>query len=269
LLWMSLLSGYLTQHMGWRMMFVIEGLPPVIWAFVWWWQVADYPHEARWLAPADRELLETRLAEEQRGIAPVRDYAAAFKRPRVIALAAQYFLWSIGVYGFVIWLPSILKTRDMGMTEVGFLSAVPYLAAVIGEIGFATWSDLSRRRLALVWPGLLIAAAAFYGSYLAGGAHFWTSFVLLAVAGAMMYAPYGPFFAYIAEVVPRNVIGGAIALINSMGALGSFVGAYGVGMLNSTTGSPGASYLMMAAALVISAAITLGLQRSPPEGATS
>jgi len=264
MLWMSLLSGYLSQHLGWRMMFVIEGLPPVLWAFIWWWQVADYPHDAKWLAPADREALEARLAEEQRGIAPVRDYAAAFKSPRVIALSAQYLLWSIGVYGFVIWLPSILKTRDMGMTEVGFLSAVPYLAAVIGEIGFATWSDFSRRRLPLVWPGLLVAAAAFYGSYLLGSSHFWASFVLLTVAGAMMYAPYGPFFAYIAEVLPRNVVGGAIALINSMGALGSFVGAYGVGMLNNITGSPGASYLMMAAALVVSAAITLGLNLNPP-----
>jgi len=261
LLWMSLLSGWLTQHLGWRMMFIIEGLPPVIWAFIWWWQVADYPHDAKWLAPADRRWLEARLSEEQRGIPAIRNYAAAFKSPWVIALSAQYFLWSIGVYGFVIWLPSILKTRDVGMTEVGFLAAVPYLAAVIGEIGFATWSDLSRRRLPLVWPGLLLAAAAFYGSYLLGGTNFWASFVLLILAGAMMYAPYGPFFAYISEVLPRNVVGGAIALINSMGALGSFVGAYGVGMLNSKTGSPGASYLMMAAGLVVSAAITFGLQK--------
>ncbi|HEY2007923.1 MAG TPA: MFS transporter [Rhizomicrobium sp.] len=267
MLWMSLLSGYLTQHLGWRMMFVIEGLPPLLWSLIWWWQVADYPHQAAWLAAADREILETRLTEEQRAIAPVANYTAAFKSPRVIALSAQYFLWSIGVYGFVIWLPSILKTRDMGMMEVGFLSAVPYLAAVVGEISFATWSDLSRLRLPLVWPCLLVAAAAFYGSYLLGGAHFLTSFMLLTIAGAMMYAPYGPFFAHIAEAVPRNVVGGAIALINSMGALGSFVGAYGVGMLNSITGSPGASYLMMAAALVVSAAITLMLQKakaSPP-----
>lgn len=238
----------------------------MIWAFIWWWQVADYPHEAKWLAPADRQILEARLAEEQRGIPPVKNYAAAFKSPRVIALAAQYFLWSIGVYGFVIWLPSILKTRDMGMTEVGFLSAVPYLAAVIGEISFATLSDLSKKRLPLVWPALALAAAAFYGSFLLGSTHFWASFILLTIAGAMMYAPYGPFFAHIAEVVPRNVVGGAIALINSMGALGSFVGAYGVGMLNSITGSPGASYLMMAAALVVSAVITIGLQKvkAPP-----
>jgi sugar phosphate permease len=261
LLWMSLLSGYLTQHMGWRMMFILEGLPPVIWAFIWWWQVADFPHEAKWLEPADRQALEARLAEEQRGIAPVKNYAAAFKSPRVIALSAQYFLWSIGVYGFVIWLPSILKTRDMGMVEVGFLSAVPYLAAVIGEITFAIWSDVTRRRLQLVWPALALAAAAFYGSFLLGGTNFWASFALLTLAGAMMYASYGPFFAHIAETLPRNVVGGAIALINSMGALGSFVGAYGVGMLNGMTGSPGASYLMMAAGLIASAAITFFLMK--------
>ena len=138
---------------------------------------------------------------------------------------------------------------------------MPYLAAVIAEISIATWSDLSRQAPD---AGLAVSGRwrrlAFYGSYLLGGTHFWASFVLLVVAGAMMYAPYGPFFAYLAESLPANVVGGAIALINSMGALGSFVGAYGVGMLNGMTGSPGASYLMMAAALIVSAAITFFLQ---------
>jgi len=130
---------------------------------------------------------------------------------------------------------------------------------VIAEVSVATWSDFSRRRMPLVWPCLALAAAAFYASYLLGSSHFWGSFVLLVIAGAMMYAPYGPYFAYLAETLPRNVAGGAIALINSMGALGSFVGAYGVGRLNDITGSPGASYVMMAAALIVSAAITYKL----------
>jgi len=138
---------------------------------------------------------------------------------------------------------------------------------VIGEISLATWSDFSRRRMALVWPCFLVAAAAFYGSYLLGSTHFWASFVLLVIAGAMMYAPYGPYFAYLAESLPRNVAGGAIALINSMGALGSFVGAFGVGRLNDITGSPGMSYLMMAAALLASAAITFALRK--PVAATA
>jgi sugar phosphate permease len=270
MLWMSLLSGYLAAHLGWRMMFVVEGLPPVLWAFVWWRLVDDRPSEAKWLSPADRTRLEETLAQEQRGIPPVANYAAAFQSPRVIMLAVQYFLWSIGVYGFVIWLPSMLKTSEMGMVEVGLLSAVPYLAAVIAEIVASTWSDLSGKRTGVTWPCLALAAAAFYGSYLLGASHFWVSFMLLTIAGAAMYAPYGPFFAYIADILPANVAGGAIALINSVGALGSFVGAYGVGMLNGMTGSSGASYQMMSAALIVSAGITFfAPEKRPPTQAVS
>ena len=257
--WMSFVSGFIAQHLGWRMMFVVEGLPPIIWAFVWWRLVADYPDEAPWFAPADRLRLETQLTAEQGNIAPVRDYAAAFKTPRVIWLCVQYFLWSLGIYGFVIWLPSMLKTADMGLGTLGMLSAVPYVVALTAEFLLAAISDRAGKRRVFVWPSLLLGAAAFYGSYLLGGSNFWASFVLLVIAGAAMYAPYGPFFAYIAEALPANVAGGAIALINSLGALGGFVGVYGVGWLNGATGSSGASYVMMAAALLASAAITFFL----------
>jgi len=259
LLWMSVLSGYLASSLGWRMMFVVEGIPPIIWAFVWWRLVSDRPADASWMSPEDRAALEAKLADEQRGIAPVRNYGAAFRNPRVLWLCAQYFLWSLGLYGFVIWLPSMLKTAEMGMVEVGWLAAAPYLAAMIVEFLNAAWSDRTGRRKIAMWPSLALGALAFYGSYLLSGSHFWASFVLLVVAGAAMYAPYGPFFAYLADTLPANVAGGAIALINSMGALGSFVGAYGVGLLNGATGNSGMSYLMMAAALLASAAITFFL----------
>ena len=78
-----------------------------------------------------------------------------------------------------------------------------------------------------------------------------------------MYAPYGPFFALIPELLPRNVAGAAIALINSFGALGSFVGAYVVGWLNAATGSPDTSYLLMAGALLVSAILTLLVRGAP------
>jgi nitrate/nitrite transporter NarK len=72
-----------------------------------------------------------------------------------------------------------------------------------------------------------------------------------------MYAPYGPFFAFISETLPRNVAGGATALINSVGALGSFVGTYAVGWLNAATGSTHLSYALMALALLLSAVLTV------------
>jgi MFS-type transporter involved in bile tolerance (Atg22 family) len=80
---------------------------------------------------------------------------------------------------------------------------------------------------------------------------------LLIIAGGAMYAPYGPFFAIITEILPGNVAAGAIALINSFGALGSFAGAYLVGYLNGKTGSFDASYIFMAGSLLLGAVLTL------------
>jgi MFS family permease len=83
------------------------------------------------------------------------------------------------------------------------------------------------------------------------------SFVLLVIAGAVMYAPYGPFFAIMPEILPTNVTAGAIALINSLGALGSFAGSYVVGYLNGRTGNFGASYIFMSGSLLIAAVLTI------------
>lgn len=262
MLWMSVVSGYLVYHFSWRWMFILEGLPAILWAFVWWRLADDRPAQAGWLsAPQKRDLAQT-LADEQKGIKPVKNYAAAFRSGKVVLLSAQYFCWSIGVYGFVIWLPSILKQgQQMDMVEAGWLSALPYLAAVIGMLVCSWGSDTLQTRKAFVWPPLLLAALAFYASYALGTTHFWWSYTLLVIAGACMYAPYGAFFAIVPETLPANVAGGAMALINSMGALGSFAGAYGFGYLNGTTGNAGASYLLMSAALLVSALLILCLRR--------
>ncbi len=264
-LWMSIVSGYLANSVGWRGMFIAEGVPAIVWAFVWWRLVEDTPAQAAWLSPGDSAALEARLAEEQRSLRPVRNFAEAFRSPFVIVMSLQYFCWSIGVYGFVLWLPSMLRAgRTIGIVEVGWLSAAPYLLATLLMILASAWSDRSGRRRPFVWPFLVLGALAFLGSYLIGRSSFWPGFGFLVLAGGAMYAPYGPFFAWIPEVLPRNVAGGAIALINSCGALGSFVGSYAVGWLNAATGSPDLSYLTMAGALLLSGLLTLVVREVAP-----
>jgi len=258
ILWMSILSGYLVNAAGWRWMFIWEGLPAIIWAFFWWRLVSDRPANAPWLTQQEKESLEAVLQKEQQSIKPVKNYAAAFKSKAVVLLCLQYALWSIGVYGFVIWLPSIIKAApQMSIIKTGWLSSLPYAFAIIGMIGASYLSDKTLNRKIFVWPFLLVASLAFYGSYLIGTNNFWISFVLLVIAGMAMYAPYGPFFAILTEILPANVTAGAIALINSFGALGSFAGSYLVGYLNGTTGGFGASYIFMAGSVFLSAIITM------------
>jgi sugar phosphate permease len=264
ILWMSVLSGYLVNSVGWRWMFILEGIPAVVWAFFWWVLVDNNPKDAKWLSEEDKQDVEDQLLLEQQGIKPVKNYGEAFKSRTVILLSLQYALWSIGVYGFVMWLPSIIKAApDMDMVRTGWLSSVPYILAIVAMLAASYFSDKTLNRKAFVWPFLLIGAIAFYCSFLIGTTNFWLSFTLLIIAGGAMYAPYGPFFAIIPELLPRNVAGSAMALINSLGALGSFVGSYLVGYLNSTTGGFGASYMFMAGSLLLSALLTLIALRKP------
>ena len=258
ILWMSILSGYLIESVGWRWMFILEGFPAIIWAFLWWRLVVDRPKDASWLTNTEKDDLQAQLDIEQKGIKPVKNYGVAFRSKVVIMLCFQYALWCIGVYGFVMWLPSIINAApDANIVTTGWLASVPYVLAIIGMLVASYFSDKTLNRKLFIWPFLLVGSLAFYGSYLLGNSNFWLSFVLLVIAGGAMYAPYGPFFAVITEVLPRNVSAGAIALINSMGALGSFVGAYIVGYLNGTTGGFGASYIFMAGSLFLSAILTM------------
>lgn len=257
-LWMSVLSGYLINALNWRWMFVIQGAPAIVWAFVWWRLVDERPRDAGWLNETEKREVETQLELEQHGIKPVKNYAQAFRSWAVIILCLQYLLWSLGLYGFVMWLPSIISAApNMDIVTTGWLAAVPYLLAILAMLGASYFSDKTLNRKIFIWPFLLLGALALYGSYLVGSHHFWWSFILLVVAGGAMYAPYGPFFAVITEILPKNVAGGALGLINSMGALGSFVGAYIVGYLNGYTGGFGTSYLLMAVSLLLSAILTI------------
>ena len=266
-LWMSIVSGYLASSIGWRGMFIAEGIPSVLWAVVWWRLIDDLPREAAWLSPAERDAIEARLAAEQQHIVPVRSYRDAFLSRPVILLSLEYLFGSIGGYGFILWLPSMLKSGSkIGMVGIGWLSAGPYCAAVIVMLIVSYVSDRWQVRKGVVWPFILLASGALSASYLLGPSHFWESYALLVVCGAALYASVGPFFAWITELLPRNVAGASMALINSCGALGSFIGTYFVGYLNGVTDGNGASFLFMAASMLIAACLTLAVPRPAAAG---
>ncbi|HET7898407.1 MAG TPA: MFS transporter, partial [Flavisolibacter sp.] len=92
ILWMSILSGYLVDAVGWRWMFIWEGLPAVVWAFFWWRLVEDVPANAKWLTDEEKQALEDRLLLEQKDIRPVKNYTEAFKSKTVVLLCLQYAL---------------------------------------------------------------------------------------------------------------------------------------------------------------------------------
>ncbi|MBG0737875.1 MFS transporter [Paeniglutamicibacter antarcticus] len=255
LLWMSVVSGYIIAATSYQWMFIIEGLPAIAWAFIFRAVTADRPADADWLDEAERKSIEKKLAEEQAALPEPLGLRQVLTSRNVIILAIQYALWSVGVYGFVFWLPTIIESASQqGIGLTGLLSAIPYAAAIVLMIIASFFSDRLGHRQRFVWPFLLVATVAFFASYLIGPGNFVLSFVLLIVAGAAMYAPYGPYFAFIPEFLPADSAASAIGAINAFGALGGFAGAYVVGLLGGGTKS-GAAFVFMAACLLASAVL--------------
>lgn len=263
LLWMSAITGYLISAVGWQRAFVLEGIPSIVWAFGWLALVDDRPSRAKWLNAVDRDALEAELAREQSVIPQISSFARALRTPTVAMLSVTYFLWSLGLYGFVLWLPTIIRRGSaQGMGLTGLFSAAPYLAAALTMLIISHIADKTLQRRKFVWPFLLLSGVAFFLSFATANWRFAVPYGFLILAGAAMYAPYGPYFALISELLPANVAGQSIAFINSCGALGAFAGSYFVGLLQGYTGSSRASFLAMSAFLVLSA-ITMALVPRP------
>ena len=260
-LWMSAATGFLIHAVGWQMAFVLEGIPSVLWAFVWLYVIRDHPQQAPWMTAESTDHLNQQLEREQWIIPQVANFKSALRNPGVIWLCIQYFFWSLGVYGFVLWLPSVIqKGAALGIGITGLLSGVPYLFAIILMLLVAHFSDRSFRRKRFIWPFLIVSGLALFGSYLTAAHSFWWAYAFLILAGSMMYAPYGPFFAIMPEMMPRNVAGEVTALVNSFGAFGGFIGTWFVGLLAAYTGNSRAGFLLMSSSLIIAGIIILSLR---------
>jgi sugar phosphate permease len=267
-LWMSAITGFLIQRFGWQHTFVLEGIPSVVWAVLWWMMMRDSPAEARWFPRDEAAGLGEQLERDQRELPVVQGTVltlrAALMRGDVVLLCVQYFCWSVGVYGFVLWLPTIVRQgSSLAMGRTGLVSAAPYVVAIVLMLIAAHLSDKQQRRREFVWPFLLLAGVALLGSFLLAPVGFGWAYACLLIAGGCMYAPYGPFFAIFPERIPQGRVGEVMALVNSCGALGGFAGSYLVGLLQAVTGNARAGYLLMALSLVASAALMYWLPKAP------
>ncbi len=275
LFWASGVSGMLLTFFNthrlfgreaWQLMFLAEGIPTLVWAVLWWFMAADYPSDVGWMDGSEASGLQKLIDDEQRHVTHIRNYWAAFADLRVWIFCFQFLAWSVGIYGLNSWMAVVIKHGSgLSIRATGFLSMVPYLFGMILMLGISFWSDRTLVRKTFVWPFMFLGAAAFGGSYLAGPNHFWWAFAGIVTASACMYAPYGPFWAMVPEMVSRNVAGESMALINTMGAAGGLVGTWFVGWLNYATHGPGAGFMCMGSALVLAGFLTLMLHARKPE----
>jgi len=252
----SALCGVLIQYFdnhhvgpyaGWQMMFILEGLPSIIWAFLWLKLAEEKPADAVWLLPDEAAAVQSALDEEQRSIPRINNYWAAFTDLRVMKLAAMFMCFCSASYGLTMWLPGIVAEGSRQRpAAAGFLTSLPYIISIFSTLAVAAASDRRQHRKRYVVGSMFIGCAAFILSYWAGPEHFLIAFLGLIVVGSCIYTPTAPLWAWMTEMLPRNVSGESMALVNTFGALGGFIGSMVVGLLKNHFHTNGAAFIFQA-----------------------
>ena len=220
---------------GWQWLFLLEGLPAIVLGVFVLKFLTERPEEAMWLSDAERATLVACLSEDSRA-QPAETTARALSNRRTWLLAVVYFTIPVTLYGIGFWLPQMLKTASGGSDlTVGLLSAVPYTAGAIAMVIAGRHSDRTGERRWHVVVAALIGAAGLAASTLSTGV-VW-SLVTLSIAMAGLASMFGPFWALTTSTMGGVGAAASIALVNSVGNTGGFVGPYLLGALNDATGS--------------------------------
>jgi len=225
---------------GWRWLFILEGIPAVGLGLVTLFYLTDWPREASWLHPEERDWITTQLDQEKRAKTAVFTFTIwqAFRHRDVILLTLCYFFAVTGNYGIAFWLPTILKrVSGASILAVTTLSALPYLVGFLTQQLNGWHSDLTGERrwhaaLPIFLSGVSLWLAISFGANDTALALFFFTLV-----GGAYYA-YGPaFWAVPTEFLSESAAAASIGLINSVGNLGGFVGPFIIGYLVTQTKS--------------------------------
>src|SRR5881296_1520688 len=246
---------------GWQWLFLLEGLPAVAFGLAVLVYLTDRPEEADWLAPAERAWLSERMRREHAERAERHRYSVtqALAHGRVWLLALLYFALVCGLYGVSFWIPQIIRGfGGLGDFAVGVVSMVPYLAAAIGMVIVGAHSDRRQeRRWHLAGPAFVGAAGLVVsGSVMSP----FVSLLALSLGALGMWSALGPFWARSATFASGRAAAGAIALVNSVGNLGGFLGPFLVGLVKEHTDGFAGGLAVLAGWLVLAGVIALGLR---------
>ena len=244
---------------GWRWMLFLEGIPAVFLGVLCYLYLTDRPEQARWLADEEKVWLLAELERDRQARKDVRHFGAlkAMSNPKVLYLAFIYFVYQCGSLGVGYWMPQIIKgfSSALSHTQIGLIATIPYIVATLVMIAWSRRSDRhGERRLHSALP-LAVAAVALVGAGLVRDPYLAIGLISLALAG--LYSFKSPFWALPTLFLSRSTAAVSIAVINSIGNLGGFVGPFMIGMVKGNTQSASAGLLFLSALLAIAFVMTL------------
>jgi ACS family tartrate transporter-like MFS transporter len=266
----SVLAGWLLPvHWfgiaGWRWLFIIEGISPILLGIVALFYLTDRPAQARWLSEAERCWISQELEVEIAAKKKIRTYTVwqAICDRRILVLIVPYFLAHVGAQANIFWIPTFIK-RITGLptSKVALLVTLPGLVGVVGMLLNGWHSDRTGERR---WHASIPLLCAGVCCLLIGGTPNSSIAIALLVLGSGVFFSYYPVFWSIPTMVlSQSAAAASFGLINSIGHAGGFVGPYAVGSLNERTGGLSAAFMLIAVCYVLAGVVLAAIKIPSP-----
>ncbi len=247
---------------GWRYLFIFEGILALISVVILWVVMTDFPTQAKWMSKDEINALESDLDIEEKNKALKIPWKKALMEPDVILLTLVYFFGVTALYGYSIWLPSIIKSfAHVNAASASFLSDIPYIVAAIALIFILRYSDRKgdRKKLTAIiffiaFIGLAISAFTISNAYI--------SFVFFTISAIGIFTFLPVFWNIPQESLTKESSAASIGLINGLGNLGGAVGPIVVGGLETVTHSFVAGVYGMALFALVAGILVLFVKHS-------
>lgn len=258
---------------GWRWIFVLQGIAPILAGIATIFLLPDRPRSVKWLPEDERAWLLRELDREQQAKTGHGHWVWVHHLGAVVLLTAVYFGQNLTSYGMTFFMPAIIKSQlaldpDVRIRILGlipatadqlasYLSGLVYLMGLLGMLVNGWHSDKTGERpwhaavpLALWSLGILLAA-------LLDGHWIWPLLMLLFLVGPCMYAHLPAFWPIPTMFLGATAAASAIGFINMIGNLGGSVGPMVVGAEVTGKTSFATSLMLLAPWPLLAAIIVL------------
>ncbi|KAI1175190.1 MFS general substrate transporter [Nemania sp. FL0916] len=215
---------------NWRLLFLVEGIPSVLLAFVALRYMPDSADTAHFLNEEERQVAKARAVQQtgSEGVARIghidlKDSFRALKDVKTWIPPLMYFSCNVSFSSLPVFLPIILQSMGFTAINAQGLSAPPYFVAFIVCVTTTWIADRTRQRGAMI-VGLSLVGGVGYvllTTCKSVGVRYFA--VFLAAAGV---------FSCIANILPWTLNnqgsdskrGAGIALLNIVGQAGPLLG---------------------------------------------
>lgn len=228
------------QLKGWQWLFILTGIPAVLMAFVILKFLTDRPENAKWLTDEEKQWLIAELKKESEMNNSSQTKQGGFWKvltsPVIILLAVIHILYVTLNLGLQLWLPQFIQGNgdNLSNISISLLTMLPYAAAIVGLLYWGRRSDKFQERR---WHATSAVILASVGLIIAANANSLFVAILAVVITSLGFGAFQPiFWAIASNTMTAAQAAAGIAIVNSVGSLGGFVGPYVMGWTKDLSG---------------------------------